>query len=194
MKVNFRTFKISWNTYFLNDLCSTWSHGWHLVDSSIDHFAKSLSFPDVYALNLSKLLIALIGFPRLDAAFFTETAPECTRSQLYDVRHAWYMVPQGRPLDSRGLKCRLQLECHRVNWGTMICLNTKYMAVGKLKTIKHILQMYGKPCCCMLALDLSSWISFRKRTGIRDQPFERELTFTQCPILIHILSNDRRYG
>jgi len=67
-------------------------------------FSKSLTFPDVYTFILSKLLIALIGFPRLGVAIYTETAHEFTYSQLYDVCHPWYVVPQCRPLDSRGLK------------------------------------------------------------------------------------------
>jgi len=54
MKVSFRTFKISWNTYFLNYLCWTWFHGRHLVGSSIVLFSKSLTLPDVYAFILSK--------------------------------------------------------------------------------------------------------------------------------------------
>jgi len=143
MKVSFRTFKISWNTYFLNHLCQTRSHGRHLVDSSIALFSKSLTLPDVYTFILSKLLIALMGFPRLGAAFYTETAHECTYSQQYDVRHARYVVPQCRPLDSRAHKCWLQLACHRVIWGSIICRNTQQTAVSELNTIQHILQMYS---------------------------------------------------
>jgi len=143
MTVNFRTSKISWNTYFLNYLCYTWFHGRHFIDSSISLFSKSLTFPNVYAFILSKLLIALMGFPRLGAAFYTETAHECTYSQLYDVRHAWYVVPQCRPLHSRGLKCWFQLACHRIISGSIISRNTKQSAVGMVETIKHILQMYG---------------------------------------------------
>jgi len=78
MKVNFRTFKISWNTHFLNYLGQTWFQGLHLIDSSLALFSKSLTLPNVYALILSKLLIALMGFPRLGAAFYTEAADECT--------------------------------------------------------------------------------------------------------------------
>jgi len=143
MKVSFRTFKISWNTYFLNYPCSTWSHGRHLDDSCIALFSKYLTLPNVYAFILSKLLIALMGFPRLGAAFYPETAHECTQSKLYDVRHAWYVVPQRRPLDSRGLKCWLQLACHRVVWWSIISCNTKQTAVSKLKPIQHVLQMTG---------------------------------------------------
>jgi len=69
IKVSFRTFKISWNMYFPIYLCWTWSHGWHLVDSSIALFPMSVTLPNDYALILSKLLIALMGFPRLGAAF-----------------------------------------------------------------------------------------------------------------------------
>ena len=45
-----------------------------------------------------------MGFPRLGAAFYTQTAHECTQRQLNDVRHAWYVVSQCGPLDSGGLK------------------------------------------------------------------------------------------
>jgi len=38
MKVNFRTFKISWNTYLLNYLCWTWFYARHLIDSSVALF------------------------------------------------------------------------------------------------------------------------------------------------------------
>ena len=143
MKVSFRTFKISWDMYFFNYLCQTRFHGRHLIDSSIALFSKSLTVPDVYAFILSKLLIALMGFPRLDAAFYTETAHECTQSQLYNVRPAWYVVPQCRSLDSQSLKCWLQLACHRVIWGSFIRRDTEQTAVGKLKTIQYILQMYS---------------------------------------------------
>jgi len=59
-----------------------------------------LTLPNVYAFILSQLLIALVGFPRLGAAFYTETAHEYTCNQLYDMRHAWYVVPQCRQLDA----------------------------------------------------------------------------------------------
>jgi hypothetical protein len=68
--------------YFLNYLCLTWSDGCHLVDSSIALFSKSLTLPNMYAFILSKLLIALMGFPRLGAAFYTETAQKCRKSPL----------------------------------------------------------------------------------------------------------------
>jgi len=142
IKVSFSNFKISWNTYFFNYLCTIWSHGQHLIDSRIALFSKSLTLPNVYAFILSKFLIALMGFPIFRVAFDTETAHEFTYSQLYDVHHAWYMVPQCRPLDSRGLKCWLQLACHRVIRGSIISRNTKQTAVGKIKLIKHFLQIY----------------------------------------------------
>jgi hypothetical protein len=37
---------------------------------------------------LIKMLIVPMGFPRLGAALFTQTAQECTLSKLNDVRHA----------------------------------------------------------------------------------------------------------
>jgi len=176
-KVSFSTFKISWNTYFLNYHCYTWFHGRHLIDSSSVLFSKPLTLANIYVFILSKLQIALMGFTRLGAAFDTETAHECTSTQLYDVRHARYAVPQCRPLDSRGLKCWLQLACHRVIWGGNICHNSKPTAVGKLKMIKKVLQMYGYPCSRMLALDLLPSISFRKvkRTGNQPQRTRIEL-------------------
>jgi len=143
MKVNFRTFKISWNMYFLNYLCWTWFHGRHHIDSSIALISKSLTLPNVYIFILSKLLIVLMGFPRPGAAFYTNTGNQCAYSQPYDVCHAWYAVPQSRALLCKGLKCRLQLACHRVIWGSSISRNTKQTAVGMLKTIQHALQMYG---------------------------------------------------
>jgi len=143
MKVSFRSFKIFWNTYFLNYLCQTWSHGWHRIDSSIALFWKSLTLSKVYAFILSTLLIVPIGFPRLGAVFYTQTAHDCTESQLYDVRPAWYVVPQCRPLDSGGLKGWMQFMCHRVIWGIIICCNSKQVAVSKFKMIQHAHQMYG---------------------------------------------------
>jgi len=71
-----------------------------------------------------------MGFPRLGAAFYTETAHECAYSQLYDVRHAGYVVPQCQPLDPRALKCWLQLMCHRVIWESIIHRNNEQMAIG----------------------------------------------------------------
>jgi hypothetical protein len=40
-----------------------------------------------------------MGFPRLGAACYTQTAQEYTQSKLNDMRHAWYVVSQCRPLD-----------------------------------------------------------------------------------------------
>jgi len=78
MMVSFRTFKILSNKYFLNDLCQTWSPGRHLSDLSIAVFWKSLTVPNVDAFILSSVLIALMGFARVGAAFYTETADDCT--------------------------------------------------------------------------------------------------------------------
>jgi hypothetical protein len=46
------------------------------------------------AFILSKLLIMLMGFPRLGVAFDTMTAHEYTRIKLKNVCHAWYVVSQ----------------------------------------------------------------------------------------------------
>jgi len=78
MLVSFRTFKISWSTYFLKYLCETCFHGRHLVDSSFALFSKFLTLSNVYAFFVSKFLIMLTCFPIFGAAFYTETAQECT--------------------------------------------------------------------------------------------------------------------
>jgi len=171
MKVSFRTFEISSNMYFLNDLGKTWSHGRRIIESSIALFSKSLTLPKVYAFILPKVLIALMGFQRLCMAFYTETAHVCTHSQLYDVCHAWYVVPQCGPLDTRGLNCWMQLPCHRSIGGSIISCNSKQPAVGKLTMIECVLQMHVPPCFCILAFDISLLISFqtRKRTGNQPQ-------------------------
>jgi len=49
MKVSFRTFNVSWNTDFLNYLCQTWCHCWHLINFSIALFSNSLTLHNVYA-------------------------------------------------------------------------------------------------------------------------------------------------
>jgi len=92
MKVSFRLFKITWNMYFLNYLCYTWSHGWQLVYSSIVPFTKSLTLPNDYVLILLKLQIVLMGFPRFGAAFYTRIAHECPYSKPNDMYQAWYEV------------------------------------------------------------------------------------------------------
>ena len=124
-KVSFSTFKNSSNTYFLNYLCQTWLHGRHLVDSSIAFLLKSLTLPNVCAFILSKLLIALMGFPWLGAAFYAETAHEGTSRMLNNVRHTWYVVSQCRPFDSGGLKRWLPLVGHRVIGWSIISRNSK---------------------------------------------------------------------
>jgi len=129
--------------YFLNYLCLSWSHGRHRVDSSSALISKSLTLPTVCAFILSKFVIMLMGFPRLGVAFYTETVHECTYSQLYSMRHGWYVVPQCWPLNSGGLKGWLQLTSHRVIWGSSISCNSKQTALGKLTTSKNILSMYS---------------------------------------------------
>jgi len=63
-----------------------------------------MTLPNVYAFILTKLLIALMGFSRLGAVFYPETAHECTQSKQNEVCHAWYVVSQYRLFDSRVLK------------------------------------------------------------------------------------------
>jgi len=99
----------------------------------------SWTVPNVYASILSKWLIAHMGFPRLGGAFYTQTAHECTESQLFDVRHAWYVVSQCRPIETGGLKGGLQLKRHSVIWGSIISCNSKQMADGTLKWIMKVL-------------------------------------------------------
>jgi len=141
MKVSFWNFNISSNMYCLNYLCSTWSDGRHLDDSSIALFLKSLTLPNVYAIILCKLVMTLMGFPKLRGAFHTLVAHECTKSQLNYVRHAQCAVPQCRPPDTGGLKGWLQLTSHRVIWGSIISANSKHKAISKLKMIKNVLQI-----------------------------------------------------
>ena len=157
MKVSYRTFKISWNTYFLNYLCQTWFHGQHLVDSNIALVSKSLTLPNVYAFTLSILLIALMVFTRLAAAFYTETAHECTWSQLYDVHHAWYVVPQCRPLESRGLKCWLQLACHRVHQQNVNRSGSHTQSSKTLRATSPVLLTTSR--CSQTLLELSKVLS-----------------------------------
>jgi hypothetical protein len=64
-----------------------------LLILALPSFSQSLTHPDVYGFILTKLLLALIGFSRLGATSYTETAHEYTYRQLYDVRHSWYMIP-----------------------------------------------------------------------------------------------------
>jgi hypothetical protein len=65
--------------YFLNHLSQTGFHGRQHVNSRIALFSKSLTHPSVYAYILSKLLIMLMGFPRRAAAFYMQSAHECTQ-------------------------------------------------------------------------------------------------------------------
>jgi hypothetical protein len=127
MTVNFRTFKILWNMYIPNYLCQTWSHDWHLIDSSVAHFSKSLTLPSVYAFIHSKLLIALMGFPRLGAALSTVTAYEGTGSQLYDAGHACHVVSYPRRWNSGVYRCWLHFVCHRQIWGRILSPNNKLL-------------------------------------------------------------------
>jgi len=166
----------------LSQLCLVnWSHGQHLVDSSIALCTKSLTASYVYAFILSKHLIALLGFPRLGTAFYTQTAHECAYSKLNDVRHAWYVVSQRRPLDSAVLKGWLEFASHRVIWGSVISSNSKYMAPGELKTIQNFFPMYGLLCSSMLTLDRSSWISFQNFIIISHRPHWMQVVLLAMP-------------
>jgi hypothetical protein len=164
MMVTFSSFKIYCNTYFPNCLGYTWSHNWVLVELSIALFLKSLTLPNLYASILSKLLIVLIGYSRFCVAYYTKTLYECTKRQLNNVHHTWYVVPQCRPLNSRGFKHWLQLMSHWVIWGSIISCNSQYTAVGKLKTINNVLQMYHKSCPSMLALTYNEYRDYPKET------------------------------
>jgi len=114
MNLSFRSFTTSWIIYFPNDVCQTRPHSRHLVDSRIALFSQSLTVPNVCAFILSKLLIALMGFPRLRTAFHPETTHEYTQSKLNNLHHAWYVVVQCTPQDTGDIKGRLQFPSHRV--------------------------------------------------------------------------------
>jgi len=143
LKMCFKTFRISRNMYFFNYLCYTCSHGRSLPDFCIALCSKSLVIWTIYAFILSKLLIALMGFPRLCSACFTRTAHECTQSKLNDMRHAWYAVFQSRPLDSGGLNGWLYRASLRVIWEGVISCISKKTAIGMLQMNKNILPRYG---------------------------------------------------
>jgi hypothetical protein len=78
IEVTFRTFKICWNTYFFNYLYQTWPQGRHFVHSSIALCSKSLTLPTINTAIVSKLQIALMGFPRFGSAFHIQTSHLCT--------------------------------------------------------------------------------------------------------------------
>jgi len=145
---------------FLSD-----AHGRHLVHSSITLIMQSLNVPNDRAYILSKLLIALMGFPKLGAAFYTKTAHECTQRTLNELPHVWYVVSHFTPLDSGGLKGWLYLLSHPVIWGGIPSRTSKQMAVGKLKMIENILHMYTSLCSSLVTLDLLYLISSRNRKG-----------------------------
>jgi len=71
--------------------------------------------------------------------------------------------------------------CDQVISGSIISRNTKQTAVSKLKTIKHVIQMYSYPCSSMLALHLSSLICFQKRKRISDQPHQKQVVHDRMP-------------
>ena len=59
---------------------------------------------NVFHFILSKLLIMLMEFPWLGAAFHTQSTNECTKLKLSDVCHIWYVASQCRSLNSGDLK------------------------------------------------------------------------------------------
>jgi len=113
VKVSFGSFKMSSNVFFLNCLCYTWSNTQHLVVPSMALFSQSLTLPNNCAFILSKLVIALRGFPRLGAAWYPETPHKHTQSKLTDLHEAWYAVPQYREYDSRSPKVSLLFPSHQ---------------------------------------------------------------------------------
>jgi len=130
---------------------------------------------------LSKLLIALISFLRPGVALYTLTAYQCTYSQPYDVTHSWYAVPQCRPLDSGCLKYWLQLASHLVIWGSIFSSHSQQTAIGKLKIIKHVLQIYGLACSSMLAIHLWSLNYFWNHKRIGDRPDWKRVVLLAMP-------------
>jgi len=182
MTVSFRSFKMSQNTYFLNNLCQTQSHSWHLVDSSIALFLQSLTLPNVCVFILSKLLIALMGFPRLDAAFYTETTHERTGNKWNNVRHSWYVVSHCRPPNSRGLKCWLLYSSYWVIWRSIISCNSLYTAISMLEMIQNLLQIYGWAWSSIFTLDLVFLLTIRITKGTGYQPYRMRVVFLGMPI------------
>ena len=142
MKVTFRTFKISWNTYVLKIFAKPGL----MVDTLL--ILALPSFGSLWLLTMSMLWCSpncwsrSRGIPILGVAFYTEAAHECTESQLYVMRHAWFVVPQCRPLDSGGLDGWLWLTSHQVITGSIPSWNSNDTAISKLKTMKKVLQMY----------------------------------------------------
>jgi hypothetical protein len=76
-----------------------------------------LTHSNICAFILSKLQIVLINFPRVGAAVYTKTTPDFTYGELYDMRDAWKVVRQFRPLDSRGLNDSLLRTSYHVIQG-----------------------------------------------------------------------------
>jgi len=161
---------MSWNTYFLNYLCQTWSHSWHLVDCRIALLFQALTLPNVCGFVLSRLLIVLMGFPRLPAAADPKTAYIDTRSKLNDMRHAWCVVWHCRPQHTGGINGWLKFASHWVIWRRIISYNSKYMAECKLETIQNLLRMNGEPCSSMLTLVLVILTSIQYRKSAVYQP------------------------
>jgi hypothetical protein len=141
MNVNFMSFKMAWNMYFLNQLCLAWSNIQHLVESSIALFSQCLTLPNVCAFILFKLLIVLLGFPRLAVAFYRETAHERTQRNLNLMCHAWCVVYHCRPQNTRCIKGWLQFPSHWAIGGTITCHNSKYAATRKLTNPEQSLNM-----------------------------------------------------
>jgi len=88
--------------------------------------------------------------------------------------NAGHSIPESSSVD-------FHLLSYWVIWWSIISCNAKQTANGQLKTVMHILQMYGYPCCSMLAIDLSSLICFWnwKRTG--DQPHQMPVELYPMP-------------
>jgi hypothetical protein len=63
---------------------------------------------------LSKLPIVLMGFARLGAAIYPETAHERTQSKHNDMHHEWYVISQYSQHDIGGIKGSLWFPSHRV--------------------------------------------------------------------------------
>jgi len=124
MKVTFRNFEFSCNTYILNYLCYIWSLGQHLVDSCIALFLKSLTLLDVYGFIFATLLIVLMGFPRRTGACYSESAHKCSWSKLYDVHHEWKLPSWCRPLDSGGFNGCLSFPTNSMVGGSILIENS----------------------------------------------------------------------
>jgi len=189
--VSFKTLKITWNYYLFNNLCLSWSDGWHLVDPSIALFTKSLTLPNVYAFIFSKLLITLIRIWRVGEAFYTQTTHECIkRSWMMWGMHGMWVFNAGHSI----------LDTSRVNsdfWAVnyyeevvSVVISSQQLLVNSKRSRTQFRCMARlAPVCCPWAYHMKFASNVGKVESINLN--DRELCCSQCPIWFHIVSNDR---